>query len=121
MKRIAILLAFTFAALAQPPDCPNNPNPAAYKCVTYQVEGSFRQASVHILNESGGTEQNRVRLPWIMQFVAPRGQQLGIDVFTVPGGGYGRFSAVVYVNGKAIQSASSTDESPHVHVGGFVQ
>jgi hypothetical protein len=99
--------------------CPNNPDPTVYGCVTYRVEGAEPSAEVHILNETGGSETHTVRLPWTMQFVAPLRQTLYVSVYHGQHRLSGLLSAVIYVNGKVIQSAKG--DGYNVTVSGFVR
>jgi hypothetical protein len=49
---------------------------ARLKEVRYEVDGTAKYADLTITNESGGKEQNRVKLPFEMKFIARAGQFL---------------------------------------------
>jgi hypothetical protein len=57
-----------FATLASPQ--------SGMKEVTYEVDGSAKYANLTLTNQSGGTEQNQVKLPFNLKFYAKGGQSV---------------------------------------------
>jgi hypothetical protein len=85
--------------------------------ITYQLTGSGGPASITIKNESGGTEQHTVPVPWTMEFDAPFGRFLYLSAQN-RGGGF--LEATIYVDAKAIQHAETTERYGIASVSGTV-
>lgn len=81
-------------------------SPATHR-VTYQLAGSASSASITIENESGGTEQHTVSVPWTMEFQARQGQFVYLSAQNQ---GSGRLEAIIYVDGQPIQRAETTEQ-----------
>jgi hypothetical protein len=64
----AWVLAVLSAAIASPQ--------TYVKEVVYQVDGAAKYANLTLTNESGGTEQNQVKLPFELRFYAKTGNAL---------------------------------------------
>ena len=75
--------------------------------VTYQLVGTASSASVTIENESGGSEQHVVSVPWVKEFKAGEGRFVYLSAQNK---GYGRLEATIYVDGQTIQSAETTEQ-----------
>ncbi len=84
----------------------NSSSPATHR-VTYQLTGSSSSASITIENESGGTEQHTVAVPWTKEFRAHQGQFVYLSAQNQ---GLGRLEAIIYVDGRPIQRAETTEQ-----------
>jgi hypothetical protein len=94
------------------------PNPSVISHhVTYQLTGSGGAASITIKNESGGTEQHSVPVPWTKEFDAPVGRFLYLSAQNK---GDGLLAATIYVDAKAIQHAETTERYGIASVSGTV-
>jgi hypothetical protein len=115
MKRILIgtlaaigavfVAIFIFAVLASTGDLATRPD--SYH-VMYELTG-VGDASITIENESGGTEQHTVSLPWYKNFDARCGQFLYLSAQN-DGYRFGELKATIYVDGHAIQNAETTEQ-----------
>ncbi len=85
--------------------------------VTYQLTGSGGAASITIKNESGGTEQHTVPVPWTKEFDAPAGRFLYLSAQNK---GDGLLEATIYVDAKPIQHAETTERYGIASVSGRV-
>lgn len=74
--------------------------------VTYEVGGTAKSISLTYTNESGGTEQREVDLPWSKTFSARDGDFLYISAQDQ--GGSGDVMAYIIVNGNTKKSAHSS-------------
>lgn len=74
--------------------------------VKYQLTGSASSASITIQNESGGSEQRVVSVPWTKEFTAPGGQFVYLSAQNE---GYGNLEATIYIDGKPLQRAETTE------------
>jgi hypothetical protein len=75
--------------------------------VTYQLSGTATSASITIENESGGTEQHTVSVPWVKEFQASQGRFVYLSAQNQ---GRGRLEAIIYVDGQPIQRAETTEQ-----------
>jgi hypothetical protein len=75
--------------------------------VTYVLRGSSTSASITIQNESGGSEQHVVSVPWAKEFRAAPGQFVYLSAQNQ---GWGDLEAVIYVDGQPLQSAEATQQ-----------
>jgi hypothetical protein len=97
---------------------PDNPY-ANYRAVVYSVEGyDTGVVSLTYANESGGSEQRTVVLPWRLQFSAPVGRHLYVSAQQ---SGEGRIDAEIKVSGQVVQSAESTTRYGIATVSGIAQ
>ncbi len=85
--------------------------------VTYQLTGSEGAASITIKNETGGTEQHTVPVPWTREFDAPAGRFLYLSAQNK---GDGLLQATIYVDARAIQHAETTQPYGIASVSGTV-
>jgi hypothetical protein len=85
--------------------------------ITYQLTGSEGAASITIKNETGGTEQHTVPIPWTKEFDAPTGRFLYLSAQNK---GDGLLEATIYVDAKAIQHAETTERYGIASVSGTV-
>jgi hypothetical protein len=85
--------------------------------VTYQLTGSEGSASITIENETGGTKQHTVPVPWTKEFDAPVGRFLYLSAQNK---GDGWLVATIYVDAKAIQRAETTERYGIASVKGTV-
>jgi hypothetical protein len=99
--------------------CTNNPDPAVYACVTYKLEGKARIAEITIANESGGTEHHTVNVPWMLQFLMPRGEYASLIADNPENSG--GLTATIYVDGQVLQQANTTAPHGSVVTGGGVR
>jgi hypothetical protein len=84
----------------------NSSSPATHN-VIYQLRGTASLASVTIENESGGSEQHSVSVPWTKEFKAREGQFLYLSAQNQ---GWGVLEATIYVDGQPLQRAETTDQ-----------
>jgi hypothetical protein len=75
--------------------------------VNYDLTGTALSASITIQNESGGTEQHVVRVPWTKEFRAPQGSFVYLSA---QNRGTGLLEAQIYVDGEPIQRAETTEQ-----------
>jgi ABC-type transport system involved in multi-copper enzyme maturation permease subunit len=75
--------------------------------VTYQLKGTASSASITIENESGGSEQHVVPVPWVKEFQAAQGHFVYLSAQNQ---GDGQLEATIYVDGQPIQSAETTEK-----------
>ncbi len=79
----------------------------ALKHAEYWVYGNLGgSANVTYSNESGGTEQNTVRFPWILEMKVPAGRFLYLSAQKTEERGTVR--AAISVEGKIVQEANSS-------------
>jgi hypothetical protein len=83
------------------------PSSSATHNVIYTVSGSALRASVTVENESGGTEQHTISLPWTKEFQAKDGQFVYLSAQNQ---GFGSLEAVIYVDGQPLQRAETTEQ-----------
>src|ERR1035438_4268886 len=106
--------------------------------VTYRVTGpdTYAQnclsctdhpadASITIANDNGGTEQHAINLPWTKEFDAPSGRSLYLSAQkrTAARDGFGhptKLEATLYVDGKVVQHAVTTEDFGIASVSGKV-
>lgn len=74
--------------------------------VTYRVDGSG-SASLTYENESGGTEQHTVRLPWTLTFEGRSGEYLYLSA---QGQEYASLTTSISVDGRVVKDASSSGD-----------
>jgi len=92
-----------------------DPTPRAVK---YTVRGGATMASLTYQNESGGTEQKDVVLPWPLAFHAKQGAFVYLSVQKKFESA--NLEAVITVNGKILQQAESTPPYGIASVSGSV-
>lgn len=80
----------------------------ALQRATYLVNGSASSASLTYRNESGGTEQRTVPLPWTLEMHVGPGHFLYVSAQKQ--GPYGAIRAAIYVEGQVLQEAESSSE-----------
>jgi len=73
--------------------------------VTYLVNGSSNRASLTYRNQSGGTEQNTVQLPWTLELRLSPGAFAYVSAQNQEDGG--TVHASVYLGGVTLQEATS--------------
>ena len=66
IRTLAMLLCLATCASPQ----------SGMKEVTYEVDGTAKYANLTLTNQSGGTEQNQVKLPFELKFYAKSGQSV---------------------------------------------
>jgi hypothetical protein len=76
--------------------------------VTYIVDGSASSASLTYRNESGGTEQRTVSLPWRLEMRVAPGQFLYVSAQKKQK--YGTVKTTIYLEEKMLQEAESDTE-----------
>lgn len=86
--------------------------------VTYSVTGSAEEASVTYENESGGTSQKRVRIPWTETFSAAPGKRLYLSAQNQHRAG--TIEVKLQLDGKTVQDASSNEEFGIAKVSGRI-
>ena len=86
--------------------------------VTYSLEGTARSASITIANESGGTEQHVVPVPWKKQFHATHGKFVYLSAQNQDSG---RLEAEISVDGLVLQRAVTTEQYGIASVSGSVR
>jgi hypothetical protein len=74
--------------------------------ITYKLDGTASSASITIENESGGTEQHVVSVPWVKEFQAAQGRYVYLSAQNQ---GSGQLEATIYVDGQPLQSAQTTE------------
>lgn len=79
--------------------------PADY-FVTYLVEGTASQAALTYQNEQGGTQQEKVDVPWQKSFRMQRGSFLYISAQNQ--GSYGRITVRITVNGSEFKRSDAS-------------
>ena len=89
-------------------------NPGCLSCFTVETNRP-PDASVTIKNDSGGTEQHAINLPWTKEFDAPSGGLLYLSAQkrTASRDGYGhptKLEVTIYVDGNVIQHAETTED-----------
>jgi len=99
-------------------------NPDCLSCFTLGTDRPA-DASVTIVNENGGTEQHAINLPWTKEFDAPSGRFLSLSAQkkTAARDGYGqptKLEVTLYVDGKEIQHAETTEDYGVASVSGKV-
>lgn len=90
---------------------------ATYKA-TYHVAGSASEASLTYQNESGGTDQKKVSLPWTYSFNGSPGDFLYLSAQNEKD--YGTVTAEIKLNGKTVQSAETNDDYGIASVSGRI-
>ena len=91
--------------------------PTTYK-VEYSVAGSASSASLTYQNESGGTDQKQVSLPWKYSFTGSPGDFLYLSAQNQES--YGTVTAKIKLNGNTVQSAETNDEYGIASVSGRI-
>jgi len=86
----------------------NSPQTSAAE-VTYEVTDPYDLAMAQLTyrNESGGTEQKTVSLPWTLKLRPKRGTFLYLSAQKSQRSDYDTIQATIYVDGHAIQTARS--------------
>jgi hypothetical protein len=74
--------------------------------VTYFVEGSARSASLTYSNEQGGTEQDKVMLPWQKTMSVKEGRFLYLSAQNQDQ--YGDITVRITVNGREVKRSTAT-------------
>lgn len=73
--------------------------------VEYVVDGTAKEASLTYKNESGGSEQRKVALPWKSMYTVSRGYFAYISAQNL--GEYGGVSVQILLNGTRVKSSDS--------------
>ena len=99
-------------------------NPDCLSCFTIETHRPA-DASVTIANDSGGTEQHAINLPWTKEFDAPSGRLLYLSAQkrTASRDGYGhptKLEVTIHVDGNVIQHAETTEDYGVASVSGKV-
>jgi hypothetical protein len=76
--------------------------------VLYQVTGSAKSASLTYANESGGTEQQTVAVPWKLEFRRSPGTFVYLSAQKQEE--YGTVHVAIYSDGTLLQQAESSEE-----------
>jgi hypothetical protein len=101
------------------PDPPKAaPPPEIWIPVEYSLTGTARTASITIQNETGGSEQHTVRLPWVKRFSA---HPKAFLYLSAQNDGRGRLVAIIKSNGEVLQQAEATSEFGIASVSGSVK
>jgi hypothetical protein len=93
------------------------PTPAPER-ITYSVAGTETLASLTYQNESGGTEQRDVAVPWKLELTATHGAFLYLAA--QKHNRFGTIRVAILVNGQTLQAAESNAEYGIASVSGSV-
>lgn len=81
--------------------------PATTYTVRYRVGGTASKADITIENESGGTEQKTVNVPWSETFEAERGQFVYVSAQSQDDASR-KINCEITVNGETLETAESS-------------
>ncbi len=103
----SVLLIFVFLSGCSNNDSSNNPVAPTPSTVAYAVSGSAASVSLTYTNATGGTEQiASASLPWGKSFTAQSGAFVYVSAQN--NGSAGTVTATITVNGKVLQTSTSS-------------